>query len=69
LELTGETIHSNVKEHSAEQESDQAVPKRSVIGIGGSREYTLYDPTSYHFECLSADKKPARQARGFGLNV
>ena len=69
LDLTGGSIHSNVKDQSTEQENDQTVPKRSVIGIGGGKDDTLYDPASDHIEFLSADQKPARRARGFGLNV
>ena len=35
LELSGGSIQSHVKDHAGEQQSEQAVPKRSVIGIGG----------------------------------
>ena len=43
-ELSGGSIQSHVKDHAGEQQSEQAVPKRSVIGIGGGKHYTLYDP-------------------------
>lgn len=66
---TSGSIHSNVKDQSTEEENDQTVPKRSVIGIGGGKDYTLYDPARDHIEFLSADQKPALRARGFGLNV
>lgn len=35
LELSGGSVQSHVKDHAGEQQSEQAVPKRSVIGIGG----------------------------------
>ena len=66
LELTGGTIHSKVKDHSNNQEHDQAVPKRSVIGIGGGKNYTLYDPASDHLEFLSASNRAIGRSRGFG---
>ena len=56
LELTGGSIHSTVKNHNAEYENDLAVPKRSVIGIGGRSNYTLYDPATDHISFLSAGK-------------
>ena len=66
LELTGGTIHSKVKDHSNNQEHDQAVPKRSVIGIGGGKNYTLYDPASDHLEFISASTRASSRSRGFG---
>ena len=66
LELTGGMIHSKVKDHSNDQEHDQAVPKRSVIGIGGGKNYTLYDPASDHLEFLSASNRASGRSRGFG---
>lgn len=66
LELTGGNIHSKVKDHSNDQEHDQAVPKRSVIGIGSGINYTLYDPASDHLEFLSANNRVSSRPRGFG---
>ncbi len=66
LELTGGNIHSKVKDHSNDQEHDQTVPKRSVIGIGGGKNYTLYDPASDHLEFLSASNRARGRSRGFG---
>ena len=66
LELTGGGIHSRVRDHCAEQQNEQAVPKRSVIGIGGGKDYTLYDPATDHIDFLSANKAPTGRSRGFG---
>ena len=69
LELTGGTIHSKIKDHSNDQEHDQAVPKRSVIGIGGGKNYTLNDPASDHHEFLSASNRASGRYRGFGREL
>ncbi|MED5165597.1 MAG: phosphoesterase, partial [Cyanobacteriota bacterium] len=44
LELTGGGIDSQVKDLEGQQQHQQTVPKRSVIGIGAGPHYTLYDP-------------------------
>ena len=41
---------------SGEHKAEQAVPKRSVIGIAGADHYTLYDPATDHLTFLSIDK-------------
>ena len=41
LELTGGELHSHVKDPAGETNKEQAVPKRSVIGIGGHQHYTV----------------------------
>ncbi|MEC9029512.1 MAG: phosphoesterase, partial [Cyanobacteriota bacterium] len=46
LELTGGGIDSQVKDLEGQQQHQQTVPKRSVIGIGAGPHYTLYDPGS-----------------------
>ena len=61
LELTGGELHSHVKDHAGESSHNQAVPKRSVIGIGGYQHYTIYDPATDQLEFLSAE----RSGRGF----
>ena len=66
LELTGGRIQSHVQDHAGEQQSEQAVPKRSVIGIGGGKHYTLYDPATDHIEFLIAGEQHQRSGRGFG---
>ena len=56
-----------MKNHAGEEQRDQAVPKRSVIGIIGSGEnYTVYDPASDHIEFLSVAGKSGRSNLGFG---
>jgi hypothetical protein len=42
------------------------VPKRSVIGIGGGRHYTLYDPATDHIEFRIAGEPSHVAGRGFG---
>jgi hypothetical protein len=42
------------------------VPKRSVIGIGGGRHYTLYDPATDHIEFRIAGEPSNASGRGFG---
>ena len=66
LELTGGQIHSKVTDHSGEHKAEQAVPKRSVIGIGGGDHYTLYDPATDHLAFLNVDPSRAQSGRGFG---
>ena len=66
LELSGGSIQSHVKDHAGEQQSEQAVPKRSVIGIGGGRHYTLYDPATDHIEFRLAGEPSNASGRGFG---
>ena len=69
LELTGGELQSHVKDHAGESDHQQAVPKRSVIGIGGHQHYTVYDPATDRIEFLSAgepSKQPARRV-GFGF--
>ena len=66
LELCGGSIQSHVKDHAGEQQSEQAVPKRSVIGIGGGMHYTLYDPATDHIEFRVAGEPSNASGRGFG---
>ena len=66
LQLTGGQIHSKVKDHIGEEQRDQAVPKRSVIGIGSGENYTVYDPASDHIEFLSVAGRSGRSKLGFG---
>ena len=66
LQLTGGQIHSKVKDHAGEEQRDQAVPKRSVIGIGSGENYTVYDPASEHIEFLSVAGRSGRSNLGFG---
>jgi len=66
LQLTGGQIQSKVKNHAGEEQRDQAVPKRSVIGIGSGENYTVYDPASDHIEFLSVAGKSGRSNLGFG---
>ena len=66
LQLTGGQIHSKVKDHAGEEQRDQAVPKRSVIGIGSGENYTLYDPASDRVEFLSVAVRSRRSNLGFG---
>ena len=66
LQLTGGQIHSKVKDHIGEEQRDQAVPKRSVIGIGSGENYTVYDPASDHIEFLSVAGRSGRSNLGFG---
>ena len=63
LQLTGGQIQSKVKDSTGEEQREQAVPKRSVIGIGSGESYTLYDPASDHVEFLSVAE---RSKLGFG---
>ena len=66
LQLTGGQIHSKVKDHAGEEQRDQAVPKRSVIGIGSGENYTVYDPASDRIEFLSVAVRSGRSNLGFG---
>ena len=66
LQLTGGQIHSKVKDHAGEEQRDQAVPKRSVIGIGSGENYTVYDPASDRIEFLSVAGRSGRSNLGFG---
>ena len=66
LQLTGGQIHSKVKDHIGEEQRDQAVPKRSVIGIGSGENYTVYDPASDRIEFLSVAGRSGRSNLGFG---
>ena len=66
LQLTGGQIQSKVKDPTGEQQREQAVPKRSVIGIGSGENYTLYDPASDRVEFLSAALRSRLTNLGFG---
>ena len=66
LELTGGSIQSHVKDHAGEQQQEQTVPKRSVIGIGEGANYTLYDPGSDQISFLSVSSNPRTKRLGFG---
>ena len=65
IELTGGGVHSKVVDHAAEHESDQAVPKRTIIGIGSGYKYTIYDPATDKVEFLDAKDKVNTAGRGF----
>ena len=65
VELTGGGIHSKVVDHAAEHESDQAVPKRTIVGIGSGYKYTIYDPATDKVEFLDAKDKVNTAGRGF----
>ena len=66
LELTGGELQSHVKDHAGESDHQQAVPKRSVIGIGEGDHYTLYDPATDHLTFLDLSKSRGQRKRGFG---
>ena len=66
LEPTGGQIQSKVTDHSGKHQAEQAVPKRSVIGIGGGDHYTLYDPATDHLTFLNIDPSRTQSGRGFG---
>jgi hypothetical protein len=66
LQLTGGQIQSKVKDPIGEQLHEQAVPKRSVIGIGSGANYTVYDPASDHIKFLSVAGRSGRSIHGFG---
>ena len=66
VQLTGGQIQSKVKDPTSEQQREQAVPKRSVIGIGSGANYTLYDPASDRVEFLSVAEKSRLSNLGFG---
>jgi hypothetical protein len=66
LQLTGGQIQSKVKDHAGEEHRDQAVPKRSVIGIGSGENYTVYEPASDQIEFLSLAGRSGRSNLGFG---
>jgi hypothetical protein len=65
LELTGGGIDSRVKGLSGEQQQQQQVPNRSVIGIGAGAHYTLYDAGSDRVDFLKAGTKALAKGRGF----
>ena len=54
LELTGGAIQSHVKDTAGEQQQEQAVPKRSVIGIGQGTAFSLYDPATDRLDFMRA---------------
>ena len=66
LTLTGGQIQSNVKDPTGEQQNEQVVPKRSVVGIGSGTNYTLYDPASDRIEFLSVVGRSNPLKLGFG---
>lgn len=69
VKLTGGAIQSEVKDHAGVHQGDQAVPKRSVIGIGQQASYTLYDPATDLVEFMQAGRSSATtkpQGKGFG---
>ena len=69
LELTGGAIQSHVKDTAGEQQQEQAVPKRSVIGIGQGAAFSLYDPATDRLDFMTAGESsatPRRQRLGFG---
>jgi hypothetical protein len=66
LQLTGGQIQSKVKDPTGEQQREQAVPKRTVIGIGSGENYTLYDPASDRVEFLSVAVRSRLSNLGFG---
>jgi hypothetical protein len=66
LELTGGGIDSHVKDLGGEQNQQQPVPKRSIVGIGAGPQYTLYDAGSDHVAFLSAGATRQGRQRGFG---
>jgi hypothetical protein len=53
LELTGGAIQSHVKDTTGEQQQKQAVPKRSVIGIGQGANFSLYDPATDRLDFMT----------------
>ena len=66
LELAGGSIRSHVKDHVGEQQSEQAVPNRIVIGIGVGKHYTLYDAATDHIEFRIAGEPFNAAGRGVG---
>ena len=69
LELTGGAIQSNVKDTAGEQQQEQTVPKRSVIGIGQGAAFSLYDPATDRLDFMTAvdtSATPRRPRLGFG---
>ncbi len=69
LELTGGSIQSHVKDTAGEQQQEQAVPKRSVIGIGQGAAFSLYDPATDRIDFMTTGESsatPRRQRLGFG---
>ena len=69
LGLTGGSIQSHVKDTAGEQQQEQAVPKRSVIGIGQGAAFSLYDPATDRLDFMTAGESsatPRRQRLGFG---
>ena len=69
LELTGGAIQSNVKDTAGEQQQEQTVPRRSVIGIGQERRFSLYDPATDRLDFMTLGESsatPRRQRLGFG---
>ena len=65
LELTGGTINSKINDPTGEYQNTQAVPKRSVIGIGSGAKYTLYDPGSDRIDFLEASNAASTSGLGF----
>ena len=69
LVLTGGSIQSHVKDTAGEQQQEQAVPKRSVIGIGQGAAFSLYDPATDRLDFMTTGESsatPRRQRLGFG---
>ena len=69
LELTGGSIQSHVKDTAGEQQQEQAVPKRSVIGIGQGAAFSLYNPATDRLDFMTTGESsatPRRQRLGFG---
>ena len=69
LELTGGAIHSHVKDTAGEQQQEQTVPRRSVIGIGQGAAFSLYDPATDRLDFMTLGESsatPRRQRLGFG---
>lgn len=65
LKLTGGSITSRVKDHVGEQMQEQAVPNRSIIGIGAGENYTLYDPATDHIAFMRVPDHVSHAVRGF----
>ena len=69
LELTGGAIQSHVKDTAGEQQQEQTVPRRSVIGIGQGAAFSLYDPATDRLDFMTLGESsatPRRQRLGFG---
>ena len=63
LELTGGAIQSHVKDTAGEQQQEQAVPKRSVIGIGQGANFSLYDPATDRLDFITVGDHAATPRR------